>query len=176
MSNLEETNRELENADKSYLLGTLGAVAGALIGAIPWAVAYSFGWFVGWLGLVIGFCAAKGYDICRGRQKKTKALIVILAVVLGVFAGQVMGDFIDWGKEIASDEYGIYEQFGITYIDIPGMYFGYIADYPGEYIADSIMNFLLGLLFAGLGSWGLVKDIFRPKPATADCSGKIWRR
>jgi hypothetical protein len=164
---------ELENADKSYFLGTLGAIAGAVIGAVPWAIVYSFGWFVGWLGLIIGFCAAKGYDICRGKQKKVKALIVVFAIIVGVAAGQIMGDFIDLGKEIARDEYGYFEMLGITYADIPGIYFNYVAHHTDEFLSDSIFNLLLGLLFAGLGSWALVKDIIKPPPVviTETCAG-----
>jgi len=168
MNNLTENNAgldlELENADKSYLPGILGAIAGAIVGAIPWAIVYSLGWFVGWLGLLIGFCAAKGYDICKGKQKKPKALIIVLAIILGVAAGQVMGDFIEMGKELAADEFGYYALFGITYKDIPSFYFEYITEYTGDFIAESMPNFLLGLLFAGLGCWALVKDIIKPPP------------
>jgi hypothetical protein len=171
MNNLTGNNAgldlELENADKSYLPGALGAVAGAIVGAIPWAIAYSFGWFVGWLGLIIGFCAAKGYDICKGKQKKPKALIIVLAIIIGVASGQIMGDFIDMGKELAADELGFYALYEITYGEMLGWYFGYITEETGDFIAESMPNFLLGLLFAGLGCWALVKDIIKPPPVAA---------
>ena len=165
MNNLTENNAgldlELENADKSYLPGILGAIAGAIVGAIPWAIVYSLGWFVGWLGLLIGFCAAKGYDICKGKQKKPKALIIVLAIILGVAAGQVMGDFIELAKIHADEDYALY---GITYGDMLEWYFEYITEHTGEFIAESMPNFLLGLLFAGLGCWALIKDIIKPPP------------
>ena len=139
--------------NRSYLLGLVGALLGALIGAIPWAVVYSFGWFVGWLGFLIGFCAAAGYRILRGKSGWLAILIIVFAIIFGVAAGQTMGDFIDIGKYISRGELD-----GFTYSDIPRLYFFLLAN-DSEALSSTLVNLVLGLLFAFLGVWRMIASM-----------------
>ena len=137
----------------NYLLSTIGAILGALIGAVPWAIAYYFGWFVGWLGFLIGVCAVKGYNIFRGKSGWQAILIIIFATVLGVAAGQILGDFFDIAKYIANGEL-----YWATYSEIPKIYF-YVLVNDAEMQSSTLLNFGLGLVFAGLGIWRMIKDM-----------------
>ena len=160
MSNLSYESNKMDNElgttkKGSYLLGAVGAVLGAFIGSIPWAIVYYFGWFVGWLGFIIGICAVKGYEILRGKTGKVKVLIIILATIFGVACGQVIGDFIALGRMIATGEIP-----GATYMDIPSIYRYLIVENSIGFITDSLKNLVIGLLFAGLGIWRMIKSMW----------------
>ena len=144
---------EKEVRVSSYLLGAIGAVLGALIGAIPWAIAYFFGWFVGWLGFLIGVCAARGYNILRGKNGWPAVFIIIFATIFGVAVGQVLGDFFAIGKYIANSEIE-----WATYSEIPKIYF-YALRADSGMIGSVLGSFGLGLVFAGLGVWRLIRDM-----------------
>ena len=140
--------------EKSYLTGLLGALIGAVIGAIPWAIAYYFGWFVGWLGFLIGICAIKGYKIFKGKIGFPAVLVMIFSIIFGVVVGQIMGDFIELGVFIADEGAGM----GMTYFDIPQIYFFVLLD-DTEMLSSTLANLGIGFLFAGLGTWGTIKDM-----------------
>lgn len=130
----------------NYVLGFIGALLGGLVAAIPWAIVSSAGWFVAWLGYLIAIAASKGYDLMRVRVSMKKIYFVAVSVVIGVFAGQIMSDVIS----IAMDD----ELGGMT-----GMIFSYFVRNFGEYLSINASNLLLGLLFAALGGFSVLRDI-----------------
>ena len=155
----EKTERELQkraiakaylekqnSLSDNYLLGLLGALVGALVAAIPWAVVSSQGWFVAWLGYLIAIVASKGYDLMKVKTNMKKLWCVLAAVVIGVFAGQIMSDMI----VIATDE-----ELGHMFSDI----FSYYANNFGEYLSINIKNLALGYVFAALGSLSVFVNI-----------------
>jgi len=137
---------------QSYLLGFIGALLGAFVGAIPWAVAYYFGWFVGWLGFLIGVCAVKGYGLLCQRTGKMMIFIIIVSVIFGVIAGQVLGDFIEIASWIANGE--VYA----TYLDIPAIYLFVLRTDP-DIIPSMLGSLAMGFLFAGLGVWQIIRNM-----------------
>ena len=147
-----------ENKDNGSIgRGVAGAAAGAVIGAIPWAVVYYFGWFVGWLGFVIGIAAKKGYELFKGRETKVKAVVIIivtmLAVVLAEYATCV---FAFWraasaDPELASMHFSIGEIFS-------ALNYAIITD--SEVLTGMIVDIALGWVFAGLGIYSTIKNIF----------------
>ena len=139
---LEKQNSLSDN----YLLGLLGALVGALVAAIPWAVVSSQGWFVAWLGYLIAILASKGYDLMKVKTNTKKLWCVLAAVVIGVFAGQIMSDMI----VIATDE-----ELGNMFSDV----FSYYANNFGEYLSINIKNLALGYVFAALGSLSVFVNI-----------------
>lgn len=139
---LEKQNSLSDN----YLLGLLGALVGALVAAIPWAVVSSQGWFVAWLGYLIAIVASKGYDLMKVKTNMKKLWCVLAAVVIGVFAGQIMSDMI----VIATDE-----ELGHMFSDL----FSYYANNFGEYLSINIKNLALGYVFAALGSLSVFVNI-----------------
>ena len=142
----------------SVVKGTVGAVIGALIGSVPWAVAYYFGWFVGWLGLLIGWTAKKGYELFKGKETKAKAVVIILVVFFAVifteYATLTVSCWIEFSKdpELAAMAFS----FGdvVQYVNA-----AILAN--SEVQTSIITDILMGWLFAGLGIFGMVRDIFR---------------
>ena len=135
-------------AGGSYGSGLIGALLGALIGAVVWAAVYSLGFVSGLVGLLVGFLAVKGYDILKGKQAKGKIAILIIAVIVGVVAGTFGGlcldvmnslnelgmsmDSFDWALEVCLED----------------------SEIQGEIAA----NLGMGLVFAGLGVFGLIRN------------------
>lgn len=155
----EKVKRELEAEQQeriqedtgSYLTGALGAIGGALIGAIVWAVVLMLGYVASVVGLLIGFLAEKGYNLAKGKQDKGKIAVLIIAVVLGVLTGTVLADGISLAQMIASGE--LYE---FTYGEIP-MLILFLMMNDAEYMTATISNCGMGLLFAALGVFGILR-------------------
>ncbi|MBQ8514813.1 MAG: hypothetical protein IJ496_05390 [Ruminococcus sp.] len=131
--------------------GLLGAVLFGVAAAIPWAIVYALGYFVAWLGALIGMAVVKGYDKFGGIVKKsTIAIFAVLIVLLVIFA-QLLGDV-----------------FQIGYLILQGEVWGSLADIPSylnmlfadsEYISGFVGNILIGILFAGLGVFGIFRSL-----------------
>ena len=142
-----------------------GSVAGGTVGAVPWAVAYYFGWFVGWLGFLIGLAAKKGYELFKGKDTKAKAVVISIVVFLTVIFAEYVTLLI-----------GCWSEFS----DAPqwlagGFSFGDVVEYVNAIVLRNreiqismITDILIGWLFAGLGIFSMVRDIFKgAKAATA---------
>lgn len=138
----------------STLLGSIGAFAGALIGSIPWAVAYYFGWFVGWFGFIIGIAAKKGYELLQGKESRAKGVIVIIATFIGTFFAESIALMVTMG--IAWSQEGI----DFYLLDIVYSYF-YALAMDSELLMAVLGEVAVGLIFAVLGIWSVVKDIFK---------------
>lgn len=141
--------------------GLLGAVIGGVLGALPWAIFYALGYFVAWCGLIIGWGALKGYTRAGGRVRRITIPFLLVIIVLCVLLGQVMGDALQLA-------YGIFtgELAPFTYGDIPSMLdlvYG-MSDYRPQFIG----NFLMGLLFAGLGVFGLIRQMLEETKSAAE--------
>lgn len=128
----------------SYLSGLLGALLGGVIGAIPWAIVLAAGYVAALVGLLIGWLAEMGYRLLHGKKGKPKILILILACILSVCLGTVLGDVISLAQMVLSGELP-----GYALGDIPSMMGLLFAD--AEYQGIFVKNLLMGLLFALLG-------------------------
>ena len=147
----QSNQQKAENDTGSYLSGTLGAFLGAVLGAAVWALVLNLGYLAALVGLLIGWLADKGYDLLRGKQGKGKVAILIVAVVLGVVLGTFAADAIALGRMILNNEL-----FGFTLTDIPKLIIRLLLT-DGEYVRATLGNMGLGLLFAGLGVFGLLR-------------------
>lgn len=147
----QSNQRKTENDTGSYLTGALGAVLGAAVGAVVWALVLTLGYLAALVGLLIGWLADKGYDLLRGKQGKGKVAILIVAVVLGVVLGTFAADAIAIGKMILNNEL-----FGYTMADIPKLIIRLLVTNE-EYVRGTLGNMGLGLFFAGLGVFGLLR-------------------
>ena len=137
-----------ENEEKNLGKGILGALLGAVAGGIVWAVAYYFGWFFALIGVLIAFLAKKGYELLGGKVCKAKTIIVLVATAFGAIFGQVAGDFVAIGIEILD--------MGYTVLDIP-FFYAYILAEDSEALTATLTNLGLGLLFAMLGGFGILR-------------------
>jgi len=145
----EELTRAEETG--SYATGLLGSLLGALLGAIVWAVVLYFGYFASVVGLLIGYLSEKLYGIFGGRNGKGKLIVLVVAALVGVVAGTLGADVITVVSMIHSGEL-----YGLAYGDIlPFIIELLIID--GEYLSGTLMNVGLGLIFAFLGMWGVLK-------------------
>ena len=152
----EKVKRELaedgqEEHSGSYLTGALGAIAGALIGAVVWAAVLMLGYMASLVGLLIGFLAEKGYNLAKGKQDKGKIAVLIIAVVLAVLLGTFAADALSLAQMINSGELYAY-----TYSEIPLLILFLVFNDAG-YLTSIMGNAALGLLFAGLGVFGLLR-------------------
>lgn len=152
----------------SYVTGLIGALVGALIGAVVWCLVMQLGIIASLVGFVIGWLAEKGYTILRGKAGKGKLVILIVAVIFGVLAGTFAAHYVDWYQAIA--EY--YPNAAIVidgrevlvdYSDIPSLIL-YDLTNDSEYLFATVKDLLLGLLFAFMGVFSLLKNAAK-KPA-----------
>lgn len=141
--------RKQENND-SYVTGFVGALLGAILGAIAWGLLWSFGYIASIIGFVIGWLAEKGYNLLHGKQAKGKIVILLLSVVIGVFLGTFLGETFSLVGMIRSGEL-----YDVTYADIPWVISILLSD--AEYLGAIIGDILMGLLFAALGIFSLVR-------------------
>ena len=149
---LTAAEKERKESDTgSYVQGAIGAILGALLGAVVWGVVLYVGYVASLIGLLIGWLANKGYDLFHGKQGKGKIVILIFAVILGVLVGSLAPDAVVLGQMISSGEI-----LGYTYGDIPLMIVSLLAQ-DSEYASGVAGNMLMGLLFAALGVFGLLK-------------------
>ena len=146
-----EENLRKEEDTGSYLSGALGAIAGAVVGAIVWAVVLLLGYVASVVGLLIGFLAEKGYSLLKGKQGKGKIAILIVAIILGVVLGTLAADVIDLARAISSGEL-----YDFTYGEIPSIIAFLLAE-DAEYRTAVLSNCGMGLLFAALGVFGLLR-------------------
>ena len=142
---------EKEQRTGSYGLGALGAFLGAAIGAVVWAIVLNMGYVASLVGLLIGWLAEKGYTLLKGKQGKAKIAILILAIIFGVVLGTFTADFITVVGMINAGELP-----GLTYGDVPAFIF-YLLSVVPDYVAATLGNMGMGLLFAALGVFALLK-------------------
>lgn len=156
--------RQLEQAyeeaasEGSVASGLLGALIGGLLGAVVWAIAYYFGWFVAWIGFLIAIAASKGYDLLHGRQTKAKAVIVLIVTLLAVIVGQYAALVVVVMQEFAADP--SLAGMGLTVLDGIIFVLALIVS-DAQVMSTFLLDLLLGLIFAALGVWSTVRQLFR---------------
>lgn len=158
-----DNTRRIEEDTGNYLTGTLGALLGAAIGAVVWALVLNAGYVASLVGLLIGWLADKGYNLCKGKQGKGKVAILIVAIVLGVVLGTLGADVMTLASMISSGEL-----YGFTYGEIPMLMMLLLQEDTG-YLSATISNIGTGLLFAGLGVFFILRQTAK------DVSGSRFR-
>ncbi len=146
----DNTQRK-EEATGSYLTGLVGALLGSAVGAVVWAIVLNLGYVASIVGLLIGWLAEKGYRLLKGKQGKAKVVILILAILAGVLLGTVGGDALTVAQMMGSGELP-----GFVMADIPWFLATMWAESP-EYRSGMISNIGMGLLFAALGVWAILR-------------------
>lgn len=134
----------------SYVTGLVGALLGALLGAIVWGIVLKMGYVAAIVGFLVGWLAEKGYNLLRGKQGKGKIAILIVAIIFGVFVGTFLPDVVDLVTGINDGT------FYFEYTDIPAAILLVLQE-SEEYRMGVIANIGLGLVFAALGVFTLLK-------------------
>ena len=146
-----DNEQEKQERTGSYLSGAVGAFLGSALGAIVWAVVLLMGYVASIVGLLIGWLAEKGYSLLKGKVGKAKVVILILAVIFGVLLGTVAADAFTLIGMINGGELP-----GATLADIPLIILVTFVESP-EYLTGTLTNVGLGLLFAALGVFGIMR-------------------
>ncbi len=145
-------NRDINNADQAkkdsdtgnYVTGFIGAFLGAALGGIVWGLVLLIGYVASVVGLLVGFLAEKGYTLLKGKRGVGKVIILILAIIFGVVFGTFFSD-------------------AITLLMKPRVGFGDLSElftllfHNDDYVRSTIANIVLGLIFAALGVFSLLK-------------------
>ncbi len=153
----EKVRREIDEEKQqpvpgSYVSGALGAFLGSAVGAVLWAIVLYSGYVASLVGFVIGWLSEKGYNLLKGKQGKGKILILILAIVFGVVAGTIGADVAGLIMMITNGELP-----GMTVGEIPALIALVFLEDP-EYRAITLKNALMGLLYAALGVFFLLRN------------------
>jgi len=156
----EAEQRKLEDTG-SYGSGLIGALIGAVLGAVLWGAVMQMGYVASIIGFVIGFLAEKGYTLLKGKRGKGKLVILIVATIFGVLLGNLGSEAVSWAREIAlyAPEAAIVlenVEIPVSYGDIPMLILYFLAN-DAEYLTAMLSNCGLGLLFALLGVFGILR-------------------
>lgn len=146
-----ENEYRKQESEGSYGTGLIGALLGAAIGAVVWALVLNAGYVASLVGLLIGWLAEKGYNLLKGKQSKGKVVILIVAIVLGVVLGTFAADAMTVAKLISETEGAV-----VTYAEIPQFLIMLLQE-DAEYATAVATNIGMGLLFAGLGVFALLR-------------------
>ena len=141
-----------ENAGGNYVSGLIGALIGGLIGAAIWGFILKQGYVASIFGLVIGFLAEKGYTLLKGKPGKGKVIILIAVVLISVAAGTFFGEYLSIIRELKE-----YEGFGYTANELFRVMWQSDAEFRSAVFDDCLSNGLIGLLFAALGTFGILR-------------------
>ena len=112
------------------------------------------------VGLVIGWLAEKGYTLLHGKQGKGKVAILIVAILVGVALGTIGADVFTLAEMINAGE------IPLTYSDIPEFLL-YMLQTDSEYVTATLTNLGMGVVFAGLGVYGILKKTGKEVADTA---------
>lgn len=145
-----ETEVEKQEDTGSYISGFIGALLGSCLGAVVWAIVLSLGYIASLIGLLIGLCSEKGYTLFRGKNGKGKLFILILTALFAVLLGTIGGETLSLVNWIRKGELP-----GYTFADIPLLLVYLIMD--AEYLAAVGKNILVGIIFAALGIFSLLR-------------------
>lgn len=147
---VENIKTEMENASNSqnhYLTGTLGSIIGALVGSVVWILIGYFDFYASIAGYAVAYCAFYGYNLGKGKATKIGAIINIIAIVFATLFAEYVGLFLDVKKTVNID-FLSFAKFSLPYFADP------------SFIKSLLPSLGFGFLFAGLGSYRIIKNIF----------------
>lgn len=151
---MTESDIKKQEDTGSYVTGFFGAILGAAVGSILWAILLCFGYIASIAGLAIGWCSEKGYRILHGRNGKGKLVILIIAILFGVLCGTAGGEGLSLVRSVMSGELS-----GYALSDIPFLILFLLLD--SEYLTAVGGNILMGIIFAALGVFSLLRNTNR---------------
>ncbi len=144
--------REIADASPiSYVTGTIGALLGALIGSAVWIGIGAAGFYASIGGVAIAYAAFFGYRTLGGKSSKVSVLIIAVSVLAAVIFAELFGV----GLELA--RYAKSEGIQVPIPKLAEVVFELVRE--GD-VSEIYMNMGIGILFAGLGAYGILKKIF----------------
>jgi hypothetical protein len=137
----------------SLVRGFLGALAGGLVGSVAWILIGTLGFYASIAGFVIAWAAIKGYKLLKGGTSTAAPFLIGAAIIASVLFAEAAGIVIQVMKAGAGPGYDV--SVGAAVRILPEI----LRD--GDTIVSLLPNLGLGLLFAGLGSWRLLRTLYR---------------
>ena len=151
-----EERKESEEARGSVWTGLFGSLVGGLLGAIPWTILSFFGWFVGWFGLLIVWCAKKGYELCRGKENRWKLVRGIVVTLLMVVVAEFATYYVALTIALRNDPE--LSQWSFSFLDTLRWLFAVFAG-DASVRVNMLIDIALGWAFSALNIFFLVKDV-----------------
>ena len=142
-----QNEARLEEETGSYVTGAVGALLGGALGAVVWSLVLMLNLIAGLVGLLIGILSEKGYTLLKGKQGKGKVAILVAAIVISVILGTLGGTALVVVKTMLEQELPL---------ELFGEYVGLLLEVP-EFTESVLHNGLLGLVFAGVGTFGILQ-------------------
>lgn len=132
-------------------MGLLGAFLASLIGVAAWVLVFQLGYISGFVGLLLLFCALKGYEKLGGCMDRKGAIAVAVLSLIMVFASL----YLCYGIEI----FKVYQEDGFNIFQCLGAVPAVIEDngLAGSFIRD----LLIGWLFTGAAGAGMLINVIR---------------
>lgn len=152
----EDTRWEEQSTDPNtgFGKGFIGAVLGAVVGAVIWAVIFMRGYVTALGGLLIVFCARKGYDLFRGKKGKPAVFILALVTLLGVALGTLLGYTGEIAMLIMQGEFR-----GLELRDTFSM-LQFLFTQP-DFVSEFTKNLVLGMFYAVIGCVFIFRDLWK---------------
>ena len=135
--------------------GIIGAFLGSLIGVAVIVLLDQLGYVAAVSGIVMGFCALKGYELLGGKLSKLGVVISVIIVIVMIWVGTRASWALALQKEIYTEEsfFTVFRHFDLA------------MDSLKAAGADLSMDFMKSLLmqygFAALGAVSIVFRAFR---------------
>jgi hypothetical protein len=134
-----------------YIYGGLGALFGALIGSIVWIIIGALGFYAAIGGLAIAWASVKGYTLVKGPLMSFRLPIIIVSMIISLVFAEYVGLVIALLRDESVIAAGL--DLGQVMAIIPE-----ILANP-EVIQEMLPNLGLGLVFAGLGAFGILRKM-----------------
>ncbi len=141
---VEEIKAQRETTG-SYGKGLIGAVLGGIVGIVPWVLIGMLGYVAAISGLIMAWLSYKGYQLLGGKKGRGMVWILIIVLIVFTYVGVMASLF----ATVASQGYEMVDNALLIILALPFT--------PGEDMGLVWGQLALGWLFAGLGSFGLLR-------------------
>jgi len=144
------TSPEIPEKQENVFTGLIGALIGAAIGGASIVLLGQLGYVASISGLILAFCALKGYELLGKGRGTVGTILCILLMLLTPYLANRIG----WALEIA-------EAFTISFGEAFGSVHEVIdmLELTGDYFKDLGMVYL----FVAIGAIGTLRGAFRKK-------------
>ncbi|UTY29743.1 hypothetical protein [Treponema putidum] len=157
VENFKTKMEKVNNEPNNYLTGALCCIIGALAGSVAWILIGYFGFYASIAGYFIAYSAFYGYNFGKGKATKTGVIINIFAIVFALLFAEYIGLFLAVKKEVSLDF--------LSFVKLSPVFF-----FDSAFIKSILPSLGLGFLFAGLGSYRIIKDMFKKANELSDIS------
>lgn len=144
----EKTKNDLlahKNRNTNYIKGFFGSLIGAIIGSAVWIILGLAGFYASIAGFAIAYAAFWGYNFMKGKGTKVGVVINIITILIASFFAQYIDIFLDLTRAYPEITFPVYVY------NTPELF----TDLA--FLKSLLPSFLLGLLFAFLGSNKIIR-------------------